>query len=178
MMDIVMVALVVVTMMAIIITKMILEKKTFWWQKRKALFCVCMFESVYTWTNICYGQARFQEHPSVELDPLPRSTLTGERGGGCVRTQCTWLSCIFTVTISHVQHAPSSWLLARSIIISLQNLSLSQSIDSWKSSPADWGQILSTISPGHTMVPAGIACLAHKNSFWSDGWLNDQGHLF
>ena len=90
----------------------------------------------------------------------------GEGGGEGVRTQCTWLSCIFTVTISHVQHASSSWLIARSIIILLQNMSLWQSIDSWKSSPADWGQILSTISPGHTMVPAYIACLAYKNSFW------------
>ena len=117
-----------------------------------------MFESVYTWTNLCYGQARFQEHLWVELDPLPRSTLTGERerGGEGVRTQCTWLSCIFTVTISHVQHASSSWLLARSIIILLQNLSLRQLILG-NPTPAGWGQILSTISPGHTMVPACIA---------------------
>ena len=163
--------------MTMIINEMILVRDILVAKTKGSLLCVRMFESVYTWTNLCYGQARFQEHLWVELDPLPRSTLTGERGGEGVRTQCTWLSCIFTVTISHVQHASSSWLLARSIIILLQNLSLSRLILG-NPSPAGWGQILSTISPGHTMAPACIAWLAHKNSFWSNGWLNDQGHLF
>ena len=63
MMDIVKVALVVVTMMTMIITEMILERDILMAKTKSSLLCVRMFESVCTWTNKCYGQARFQEHP-------------------------------------------------------------------------------------------------------------------
>ena len=63
MMDIVMVALVVMTMMTMVITEIILERDIVVAKMKGSLLCVRVFESVYTWTNICYGQARFQEHP-------------------------------------------------------------------------------------------------------------------
>ena len=126
-------------------------KEAFWWQNERLSFvCTYVWKCVYMDKHML----RASEVPGTPLSWVRPSSEKhpdgGERGGG-VRTQCTWLSCIFTVTISHVQHASSSWLLARSIIILLQNLSLRQLILG-NPSTAGWGQILSTIACPRTSM--------------------------
>ena len=119
--------------MTMIINEMILVRDILVAKTKGSLLCVRMFESVYTWTNLCYGQARFQEHLWVELDPLPRSTLTGERerGGGC-KNSMHMIELYFHR--HHISRAACIIILiASKVHNNIVAEFVTEAIDSWKS---------------------------------------------
>ena len=157
-------------MMTMIINEMILVRDILVAKTKGSLLCVRMFESVYTWTNLCYGQARFQEHLWVELDPLPRSTLTGERerGGGC-KNSMHMIELYFHR--HHISRAACIIILiASKVHNNIVAEFVTEAIDSWKSFSSWLGSNLVNHFP-RTYHGTSMHCLAGAQKQFLIEWM-------